>query len=655
MQENVHSFAPTPDQIEDAKISALKYLAWHEESLNDPAAFWAKRAHEYVTWEEPFTKVKETSFHLENHHIRWFEDGRLNVSVNCLDRHLETRGDKTAIIWEGDTPGHTRLVTYRELHEEVCRCANVLKGLGLTRGERVTIYLPMIVEAAVFMLACTRLGLVHSVVFGGFSAEALAGRIEDCESRVVITADEGRRGGKTVPLKANVDGAIALLDTPIVEKVIVVANTGADVPLVEGRDLAYGLLRDAASTTCAPESMNAEDPLFILYTSGSTGKPKGMLHTTGGYLVYAAMTHDLIFDVREDDIYWCTADVGWVTGHSYVLYGPLCNGATTLMFEGVPSYPDFSRFWQVIDQHQVTTFYTAPTAIRALMREGDAYVTRTKRTSLRILGSVGEPINSEAWLWYHNVVGRGKCQIMDTWWQTETGGILITPLPGCLPLKPGCATRPFFGVQPAILHQNGREVIGVGEGSLVITDSWPGQARTIYKDHERFLKTYFHPFPGFYTSGDGAHRDHDGDIWITGRMDDVINVSGHRLSTAEIETALGTHHAVAESAVVGVPHDIKGQGVYAFVTLAEGQTPSPALAKELEAAVREKIGAFAKPDYIQWAGGLPKTRSGKIMRRILRKIASGESEHLGDISTLADPGVVAVLIEGQKQIIPHGV
>ena len=518
----------------------------------------------------------------------------------------------------------------------------------MVKGDRITLYLPMIPEAAIAMLACARLGLVHSVVFGGFSADALAGRIADCTSRLVITADEGLRGGKHVPLKTNVDDALTLLGTHSVEKVIVVSNTGACVPMTPERDLSYEPLRDGASPICAPVSMNAEDPLFILYTSGSTGKPKGMVHTTGGYLVYAAMTHDLIFDHRPGDIYWCTADVGWVTGHSYVVYGPLCNGATTLMFEGVPNYPDFSRCWQIIDKYQVTTFYTAPTLLRALMKEGDDFVTSTKRTSLRILGSVGEPINRQAWLWFHNVVGNGRCQIMDTWWQTETGGILVTPLPGCLPLKPGSATKPFFGIKPLLLDEKGQIISGTGQGSLVIAQPWPGQARTIYGDHERFLQTYFKPFPGYYTSGDGAHRDEDGNIWVTGRMDDVINVSGHRLGTAEIETALNSHEAVVESAVVGVPHDIKGQAIYAFVTLHTGATPSDVLKRELEDTVRHKIGAFARPERIQWAKGLPKTRSGKIMRRILRKIASGEVHELGDISTLADTSVVEVLINERK-------
>lgn len=643
-------FPPSQAQKAAAKISDTTYAEWYKESLTDPSGFWAKRAHEYVTWDKPFTTVKHTSYALDDHTIKWFEDGRLNVSVNCVDRHLKTRADQVAILWEGDNPEESRTLTYEELYEEVCRCANVMKRLGLEKGDRVTLYLPMIPETAIFMLACTRLGLIHSVVFGGFSAEALAGRIDDCASRLVVTADESVRGGKHIPLKANVDAAIGLLDQNPVEHVLVVSRTGKDVPMFEPRDKHYAPMRDLASPTCAPVSMNAEDPLFILYTSGSTGKPKGMLHTTGGYLVYAAMTHDLIFDARPGDVYWCTADVGWVTGHSYVVYGPLCNGTTTLMFEGVPHYPDYSRLWQVVDKHHVTTFYTAPTAIRALMREGDEFVKKTKRTSLRLLGSVGEPINEQAWLWYYDVVGEKRCQIMDTWWQTETGGILITPLPGCLPLKPGSATKPFFGVRPALMDASGHEIQGEGEGSLVISDSWPGQGRTIYGDHVRFLKTYFQTFPGYYTTGDGAKRDADGDIWVTGRIDDVINVSGHRLGTAEIETALNSHRDVSESAVVGFPHDIKGQGIYAFVTLHEGITPTVLLRKELEEIVREKIGPFAKPDRIQWAVSLPKTRSGKIMRRILRKIACEETDTLGDISTLADPLVVEILIKGYHHL-----
>lgn len=641
-------FEPTKEQGARSKIPEQKYLDWHRASLENPDHFWAKRAHEYVMWDTPFTRTQETSFDLDNHHVRWFEDGTLNVSVNCVDRHLETRGDQIALLWEGDDPNKTRQLTYCQLHEEVGRCANVLKELGMVKGDRITLYLPMIPEAAIAMLACARLGLVHSVVFGGFSAEALAGRIADCASRLVITADEGCRGGKQVPLKANVDAALTLLGHHTVEKVLVVAHTGAPVSMTPGQDLAYKSLRDRASPICAPVSMKAEDPLFILYTSGSTGKPKGMLHTTGGYLVYAAITHDLIFDHRPGDVYWCTADVGWVTGHSYVVYGPLCNGATTVMFEGVPNYPDFSRCWQIIDKYQVTTFYTAPTLLRALMKEGDDFVTSSKRTSLRILGSVGEPINRQAWLWFHHVVGNGRCQIMDTWWQTETGGVLVTPLPGCLPLKPGSATKPFFGIEPVLLDTNGQIISGEGEGSLVIAQPWPGQARTIYGDHERFIQTYFKPFPGYYASGDGAYRDKDGDIWIRGRMDDVINVSGHRLGTAEIETALNTHESVVESAVVGFPHDIKGQAVYAFVTLHTGARPSDTLKRELEDMVRRKIGAFAKPERIQWAKGLPKTRSGKIMRRILRKIASGEIHELGDISTLADASVVDILIKESK-------
>ena len=605
-----------------------------------PDAFWREHA-QRVDWIEPFTVVKNTSFDLPVS-IKWFEDGVLNVAANCLDRHLETRGDKTAIIWEGDDPAESREISYRLLHESVCRLANALKAKGVKKGDRVTIYMPMIPEAAVALLACARIGAVHSVVFGGFSPEALRDRIVDSQSRVVITADEGLRGGKKIPLKANVDAAAAECD--FVDTVIVVRRTAATIGWLDGRDFWYDQLTLAESADCPPEPMGAEDPLFILYTSGSTGKPKGVLHTTGGYLVWASMTFQYVFDYHEDDIHWCTADIGWVTGHSYVVYGPLANGATTLMFEGVPNYPDSSRFWQVCDKHKATIFYTAPTALRALMREGNGPVESTSRASLRVLGSVGEPINPEAWLWYHNVVGAGKLPIVDTWWQTETGGIMITPLPGAIATKPGSATLPFFGVKPLIVDGEGHPLEGVAEGNLCIADSWPGQARTLYGDHERFGQTYFSTFKGKYFTGDGARRDEDGYYWITGRVDDVINVSGHRLGTAEIESALVAHPLVAEAAVVGYPHDIKGTGIYAYVTLTMEGQPSDELRKELVMWVRREIGALAAPDLLHWAPALPKTRSGKIMRRILRKIAANEHEQLGDVSTLADPGVVHDLV-----------
>jgi len=585
------------------------------------------------------------SFDAKDLHIRWFQDGTLNLSANCLDRHLAKRGDKTAILWEGDDPSESKRVSYRELHEQVCRAANLLKNLGVKKGDRVTIYLPMIPEAAVAMLACARIGAIHSIVFGGFSPDSIAGRIADCTSKLVITADEGLRGGKKVPLKVNVDEALKKPGTNSVETVLVVKRTGGPVPMQAPRDRWWDALVAEQSTDCAPEPMNAEDPLFILYTSGSTGKPKGVLHTTGGYGVFASYTHECVFDLREDDVYWCTADVGWVTGHSYIVYGPLANGATSLMFEGIPNYPDVSRFWEVIDKHQVTLFYTAPTAIRALMREGEAPVQKTERTSLRLLGSVGEPINPEAWEWYYHVVGDGRCPIVDTWWQTETGGILITPLPGAIATKPGSATKPFFGVQPTLVDANGVELEGEAEGNLIIKDSWPGQMRTVYGDHERFIDTYFKTYPGSYFTGDGARRDADGYYWITGRVDDVINVSGHRMGTAEVESALVGHHAVAEAAVVGCPHDIKGQGIYAYVTLKAGVEGTDALKKELIAHVRKEIGPIATPDHLQWAPGLPKTRSGKIMRRILRKIAENAPDQLGDISTLADPSVVKNLVD----------
>jgi len=636
-----------PSHYKGARNSAADYERRYQLSVTDPEAFWAEEA-TILDWMQPFTQIKDVSYHAEDFRIRWYADGALNVSANCLDRHLKTRADKTAIIWEGDNPAESRHISYRELHDEVCRFAGVLKAKGVKKGDRVTIYMPMIPEAAVAMLACTRIGAVHSVVFGGFSPDSLAGRIEDCQSTIVITADEGLRGGRAVPLKANVDNAIRTPAGAGVNTVIVVRRTGGSVNWEAGRDHWYHDLMAGMSADCPAEAMNAEDPLFILYTSGSTGKPKGVLHTTAGYLVYAASTHANIFDLREDDVYWCTADVGWVTGHSYLLYGPLANGATTVMFEGVPQYPDWSRFGQVIDKHGVTILYTAPTAIRAIMREGDAPMLSTSRKSLRLLGSVGEPINPEAWEWYHRVVGDGRCPIVDTWWQTETGGVLISPLPGATALKPGSATLPYFGVRPAILDNEGQVLEGVCEGNLVILDSWPGQMRSVYGDHQRFIETYFKTFAGVYTTGDGAKRDADGYYWITGRVDDVLNVSGHRMGTAEVESALVSHAAIAEAAVVGFPHDIKGQGIFAYVTLQSGAEPSEELRKALVAHVRTEIGPIAAPDMIQWAPGLPKTRSGKIMRRILRKIAANEFDGLGDISTLADPSVVENLIAGRK-------
>ena len=626
-----------------ARVKAGDYDKLYAESVRDPQGFW-KRTAQRLDWIKPFSKVKDVSFAANDLHIRWFEDGQLNLSANCLDRHLQARGDKTAILWEGDDPNEAKAITYRQLHEQVCRAANLLKNLGVQKGDRITIYLPMIPEAAVAMLACARIGAVHSVVFGGFSPDSLAGRIADCSSKLVITADEGLRGGKTVPLKVNVDEALTRPGTTSVETVLVVKRTGAPVAMQAPRDRSWDTLLAQQDTECAPEPLNAEDPLFILYTSGSTGKPKGVLHTTAGYGVYVSYTHECVFDLREDDVYWCTADVGWVTGHSYIVYGPLANGATSLMFEGIPSYPDAGRFWQVIDKHKVTLFYTAPTAIRALMREGEAPVKKHKRSSLRLLGTVGEPINPEAWEWYWRVVGDGRCPIVDTWWQTETGGILITPLPGAIAQKPGSATKPFFGVQPAIVDANGKILDGEAEGNLVLLDAWPGMMRTVYGDHQRFIDTYFKTYPGTYFTGDGARRDADGYYWITGRVDDVINVSGHRLGTAEVESALVAHPKVAEAAVVGCPHDIKGQGIYAYVTLKSGVNADDALRKELIAHVRKEIGPIATPDYLQWAPGLPKTRSGKIMRRILRKIAENAPDQLGDISTLADPSVVQNLV-----------
>lgn len=623
-----------------AHISDEKYQEMYANSISDSDAFWAEQAKTFLTWFKEWDQVQDCNYHEGK--IRWFEGAKLNVSYNCLDRHLETRGDQVAIIWEGDDPSVDQKITYRELYDKVCRLANVLKQQGVKKGDRVCIYLPMIPEAAVAMLACSRIGAVHSVVFGGFSPEALKDRILDSGCEVVITADEGKRGGRSVALKANVDKA--LINCPDVSSVIVVQNTGSHDAWKDGRDVWYHEQIEAVSADCPPEEMDAEDPLFILYTSGSTGKPKGVLHTTGGYLLYAAITHKYIFDYHDDDVYWCTADVGWITGHSYIIYGPLANAATTLMFEGVPTYPDASRFWQVVDKHQVSIFYTAPTAIRALMSKGNDPVTATSRKSLRLLGSVGEPINPEAWEWYYNVVGDGRCPIVDTWWQTETGGILITPLPGATKLKPGSATRPFFGIQPALVDNEGNVLDGEAEGNLIITHSWPGQMRTIFGDHQRFIDTYLSTYPGNYFTGDGARRDEDGYYWITGRVDDVINVSGHRMGTAEVESALVLHEAVAEAAVVGYPHDIKGQGIYAYVTLMADQEPSDELRKDLVKQVRKEIGPIAAPDVIQWAPGLPKTRSGKIMRRILRKIAANEIDNLGDTSTLADPSVVDDLI-----------
>jgi acetyl-CoA synthetase len=624
------------------RITHDQYNSLYAESVRDPEGFWGRMG-QRIDWVSPYRRVKNVNFDVNDFHVRWFEGGQLNVAANCLDRQLATRGDKTAIIWEGDDPNESVRITYRELYYRVCKLANALTSLGVQKGDRITIYLPMIPEAAVAMLACARIGAIHSVVFGGFSPDSLAGRISDCASTVVITADEGVRGGKKVPLKANVDQALSSPGTESVKHVLVVKRTASPVAMYE-RDRWYSEVVDGQPETSEPVAVDAEDPLFILYTSGSTGKPKGVLHTSGGYLVYAALTHESVFDLREDDVFWCTADVGWVTGHSYVVYGPLANGATTLMFEGVPNYPDAGRFWQVCDKHKVSIFYTAPTALRALMREGDGPVRKHSRKSLRLLGTVGEPINPEAWEWYHRVVGEERCPIVDTWWQTETGGILITPLPGAIDTKPGSATLPFFGVQPAIVDTEGKVLEGACEGNLVLTDSWPGQMRTVYGDHQRFIDTYFRTYPGSYFTGDGARRDEDGYYWITGRVDDVLNVSGHRLGTAEVESALVAHHLVAEAAVVGCPHDIKGQGIYAYVTLVVDATPTEELRKELRDWVRREIGPIATPDFIQWAPSLPKTRSGKIMRRILRKIAANEHEQLGDISTLADPSVVANLV-----------
>jgi acetyl-CoA synthetase len=628
-----------------ALVDDAAYQAMYRRSVEDPSGFWGEQA-QRLDWAKPFTKVKHTSFDTHNVSIKWFEDGELNVAYNCVDRHAATKPDAVAIIWEGDNPNESKSVTYGQLKDEVCRFANVLLAHGVKKGDRVTIYLPMILEAAYAMLACARIGAIHSIVFGGFSPDSLAGRIEDADTAVVITADEGLRGGRKVPLKANVDAALEKVSN--VKSVIVVRRTGGAIAMKEGRDVYYDDAARHVSTYCEAPAHNAEDPLFILYTSGSTGKPKGVLHTTGGYLVYASLTHQLVFDYKPGEVYWCTADVGWVTGHSYIVYGPLANGATTLMFEGIPTYPTAGRFWEVVDKHQVNIFYTAPTAIRSLMGAGEELVKKTSRKSLRILGSVGEPINPEAWLWYYHVVGENRCPIVDTWWQTETGGILITPLPGATALKPGSATRPFFGVQPALVDASGQILEGATEGNLVITDSWPGQMRTVFGDHDRFVQTYFSAYQGMYFTGDGCRRDADGYYWITGRVDDVINVSGHRMGTAEVESALVAHPKVAEAAVVGYPHDLKGQGIYAYVTLMEGETPTEELRKELVGWVRREIGPIASPDLIQFAPGLPKTRSGKIMRRILRKIAEDEFGALGDTSTLADPAVVDDLISNRQ-------
>ena len=631
-----------------ANLRHRDYVREYQASVEEPDAFWGRIA-ERIDWMRAPTRIKDVSFREADFRIRWYDDGELNASVSCLDRHLDAHGDRVAIVFEPDDPATpAERITYRELHARVCKLANALRNLGVAKGDRVTIYLPMIPDAAVAMLACARIGAVHSVVFGGFAPQSIADRVQDCGSKLVITADEGRRGGRAVPLKANVDAALKMPGTNSVETVLVVRHTGGAVDMQMPRDRWFDAVVDGQPDTCEPERMNAEDPLFILYTSGSTGKPKGVLHTTGGYLVWASYTHEIVFDLKPDDIYWCTADVGWITGHSYIVYGPLANRATTLMFEGVPSWPNASRFWEVVDKHQVTIFYTAPTAIRALMREGDHAVKRTSRKSLRLLGSVGEPINPEAWRWYHDVVGEEQCPIVDTWWQTETGGILISPLPGATDLKPGSATLPLPGVQPALVDAQGNILEGETSGNLVLLDSWPGQMRTVYGDHQRFIETYFKAYPGMYFTSDGCRRDADGYYWITGRVDDVINVSGHRIGTAELESALVSHPAVAEAAVVGFPHDIKGQGIYAYVTLKQDQEPSEALAKDLNATVRKEIGPIASIDHLQWAPGLPKTRSGKIMRRILRKIAEDAPEQLGDTSTLADPSVVESLVRNRR-------
>ena len=638
-------FPPSTETAAHAHVDDAAYQDMYQRSITDNEGFWAEHG-KRIDWIKPYSRIENVSYDADNLSIKWFEDGTLNAAANCLDRHLAERGDQTAIIFEGDEPTDSRHITYRELHEDVCRFANMMKARGVSKGDRVTIYMPMIPEAAVAMLACARIGAIHSVVFGGFSPDALAGRIQDCDSSTIITADEGVRGGKIIPLKANTDAALE--SCPMCTTCIVVRRTGNAINWVEGRDHWYHEGVAEAAADCPAEEMNAEDPLFILYTSGSTGKPKGVMHTTGGYMVYASMTHQYVFDYHDGDVYWCTADVGWVTGHSYIIYGPLANGAITLMFEGVPTYPDASRFWQVVEKHKVNIFYTAPTAIRALMREGDGPVKSTDRSSLRLLGSVGEPINPEAWMWYHEVVGDSRCPIVDTWWQTETGGIMITPLPGATTTKPGSATRPFFGIKPVLVDNENTPLEGAADGNLCIDRSWPGQMRTVYGDHERFIQTYFTTFPGRYFTGDGCRRDEDGYYWITGRVDDVINVSGHRMGTAEVESALVAHAKVAEAAVVGYPHDIKGQGIYAYVTLNAGEEPSDELRAELRQWVRKEIGPIATPDLLQWAPGLPKTRSGKIMRRILRKVAADDFGELGDTSTLADPGVVDDLIDNRQ-------
>ncbi len=636
-----------PEFAAQANVNAEQYKEMYSRSIEDPEGFWGEQAENYLTWFKPWNKVSDWSFDQENLGIKWFEGAKLNVSYNCIDRHLETRGDQVAIIWEGDSPDEERKITYRELHAEVSKLANVLKSQGVGKGDRVCLYLPMIPEAAFAMLACTRIGAIHSIVFGGFSPEALRSRVNDAECKVVITSDQSMRGGRRVPLKANCD--IALEDAPTVTNCLVVKRGGDPVEWTEGRDVWYHEAIAAASADCAPEEMDSEDPLFVLYTSGSTGTPKGVVHTTGGYLLQAAMSHKLTFDYKDGEVYWCTADVGWVTGHSYIVYGPLANGATTLMFEGIPTYPDISRFWQVVDKHNVAIFYTAPTAIRSLMGAGDEPVKKTSRKSLRVLGTVGEPINPEAWEWYHNVVGNGRCPIVDTWWQTETGAHMLTPLPGAHTLKPGSATAPFFGAQPVLLDDQGNEIEGnPAAGNLAMKGPWPSMMRTVYGDHKRFYETYFAMFKGYYFTGDGARRDEDGTYWITGRVDDVLNVSGHRLGTAEIEAAIGLHEKVAEAAVVGYPHDLTGQGIYAYVTLMEGEEGTDELKTELVKLVRKEIGPIAKINLIQWADGLPKTRSGKIMRRILRKIATNELDSLGDTSTLADPSVVDDLIDHRE-------
>lgn len=638
---NTTTYPVPADYAAKAHLNEEQYKTMYQASINDPDAFWAEQAAEFLSWDKPWTKVREYDF--TKGEAAWFIGGKLNITYNCIDRHLETRANQTAIIWEGDSPDESTNISYQQLHSEVCKLANALKQRGIKKGDRVCIYMPMIVEASYAMLACARIGAVHSVVFGGFSPDALRDRILNSDCQIVITADEGLRGGKKIPLKANVDAA--LIDCPNVHTVVTVKRTGGDIDWTEQRDVWYHEAINNASDQCPPEPMDSEDPLFILYTSGSTGKPKGVLHTTAGYLLQVAMTFKYTFDYHEGDIFWCTADVGWITGHSYCVYGPLANGATTLLFEGVPTYPDASRCWQVCDKHQVTIFYTAPTAIRALMAVGDDYVTATSRSSINLLGTVGEPINPEAWEWYYRVVGESRCPIVDTWWQTETGAHMLTPLPGATPLKPGSATRPFFGVEPVLLDNDGKIIEGAGEGNLAIKSSWPSQIRGVYGDHQRLIDTYFSTYPGYYFTSDGARRDEDGYYWITGRVDDVLNVSGHRLGTAEIESALVHHEAVAEAAVVGYPHDVKGEGIYAYVTLMSGEQPSNALKTELIAMCTKEIGPIAKPDLIQWAPGLPKTRSGKIMRRILRKVAANELENLGDTSTLADPSVVDQLIE----------